>query len=130
MGHKIRAIDAQTGKPIDVDTDAIKQGHIRQPELPDSLLRRIRAIHDRIRDIYDVNLEQFEISFMQDADPAGEVAVWERIAAAFVKVVKQAPELDRKSVLRTLLGYSMGALTDAERVRPDVRRIIEIAEGE
>jgi hypothetical protein len=128
MGRKIRAIDAKTGKPITVDTDAVKQGRIQSPSLPEPLLLRIRAVHACIRDVYDVILEQFEVGFMRDAHPEGEVAVWERIAAAFQKVAHKAPELDRKAVLRILLGYSMDALTDEERADPDVRRIIEIAE--
>ena len=130
MARKIRAIDAKTGKPINTDIDAIKQGRIQHPALPDSLLQRIRAIHECIRDVYDVTLEQFEITFMRDSDPEGEVAVWERIGAAFERTIRAAPERDRKMVLRTLLGYSMDTLTDAERADPEVRRIIEIGEGE
>ncbi len=129
MGRRIRAIDAKTGKPINIDADAIKQGHIQHPSLPDALLLRIRAIHERIRDAYDVTLEQFEIAFMRDADPEGEVSVWERIVVGFERASSAVPELDRKAVLRTVIGYSMDALTDAERANPDVRRIIEIAEG-
>ena len=129
MGRKIRAIDAKTGKPITVDAEAVRQGRIQCPSLPEPLLLRIRAVHTCIGDGYDVTLEQFEVGFMRDANPEGEVAVWERIAVTFQKVADKAPELDRKAVLRTLLGYSMDALTDEERGDPDVRRIIEIAEG-
>jgi hypothetical protein len=129
MGRKIRAIDAKTGKPINIDEDAIKQGHIQHPSLPDTLLLRIRTIHERIRDDYDVTLEQFELAFMRDADPEGEVSVWERIVVGFEKATSVMPKLDRKKILRTILGYSMGALTDTERGDPNVQRIIEIAEG-
>jgi len=128
MGRKIRAIDAKTGKLINIDANAIKQGHIQHPSLPDTLLLRIRTIHECIRDDYDVTLEQFEIAFMRDADPEGEVSVWERIVVGFKRAASAMPELDRKIVLRAILGYSMDALTDAERADPNVRRIIEIAE--
>lgn len=130
MHRKIRAINARTGEPIDVDPEAIKQSRIKHPALSEALLPRIQAIHDRIRDVYDVTLEQFEIAFMRDADPEREVTVWERIAAAFEKLTRAEPEFGRKMVLRTLLGYSMVALTDAERADPVVQRIIELAEGE
>jgi hypothetical protein len=39
------------------------------------------------------------------------------------------PDLDRKMVLRTLLGYSMGGLEPEEQADPVVRKIIEIGEG-
>jgi hypothetical protein len=72
MGRKIKAIDAATGEPIEVDPDKIKSGRIRNPSLSESLLIRVRDIHSRIKHVYDVNFEQFEITFMRDSDPEGE----------------------------------------------------------
>jgi hypothetical protein len=69
MGRKIKATDAKTGKPIEVDADSIKTGPIRNRSLPDHLLRRVKALHARLKGVYDVNLEQFEITFMRDSDP-------------------------------------------------------------
>ncbi|MDP6526732.1 MAG: hypothetical protein QGH15_21225 [Kiritimatiellia bacterium] len=128
MGRKIRAIDAETGKPISVDIDSLKQGRIQNSSLPEPLLLRIRTVHAYIRDVYDITLEQFEVGFMRDVDPEVEVAVWERIAAILNKATYKVPELDRKAAFRTVLNYSMGALTDEEQGNPDVRWIIEIAE--
>ncbi len=129
MPRKIKAINAKTGELMEVDIDAIKRSPIRNPSLPDALLDRVRAIHERIRDAYTVNLEQFEIGFMRDGHPEKQVAVWERISVAFEKVTKAMPELEKKLVLRTLLAYSMMALTAKEQADPVVKRIIEAAEG-
>lgn len=130
MRRKIKAIDAKTGKATSVDADEIKQGKIRQSSLPDPLLKRIRFIHAQIKDVYSTTLEEFEIGFMRDADPEGEVALWERIVDALDQVNSKSPTLDRRTVFRTLLAYSMDALTPAELVTPTVQRIIQIAEGE
>lgn len=129
MKRKIKAIDASTGKPIEVDADKIKSGPIRNRSLPEPLLQRVKAIHSSIRHVYDEVLEQFEITFMRDSDPEREVAVWERIVEAFAEVVATMPEVDQKMALRTLLGYSMGALSPEEQADPVVRKIVEIAEG-
>ena len=48
----------------------------------------------------------------------------ERIAAAFVKASVELPDLERKMILRTLLAYSMDALTPQEQASPDVQRLI------
>jgi hypothetical protein len=130
MGRKIKAMDALPGKLVEVDADAIQLGLIRQQALPEPLLRRIRAIHEVISDVYPGSLEQMEINFMRDAHPEHEVAVWERIAAGLQKVIRQLPSLEGKAVLRTLLAHSMNALSPAEQAKPDVRKIIEIAEWE
>ncbi len=107
-----------------MNVDAITPGPIRNPTLSKSLLRRIRAVHWRIKDVYGDTLEQFEIAFMRDADAEGEVDLWERITDAFEKASEQLPDLDRKMILRTLLGYSMDALTTQERTDPNVRRVL------
>jgi hypothetical protein len=45
------------------------------------------------------------------------------------KVTAAMPKLKRKMVLRTLLAYSMGALTAKEKANPTVKKIIKIGEG-
>ena len=129
MSRKIRAIDVSTGKLIEVDADKIKTGPIRQQSLPEPLLQRVKAIHASIKHIYGGVLEQFEIDFMRDSNPEKEVAVWERIVAAFRKVVTTMPDLDQKMVLRTLVAYSIDGLTPKEKVDPVVRKIIEVGVG-
>jgi hypothetical protein len=128
-GKKLRAMNAETGKPLIIDADKIKPGKIRHPSLPDPLLRRIRAIHRALKGVYDLSLEQMEINFMRDSQPEREVVVWEKIVAALSKVAKAMPMLDRKMILKTLLGYSMDALSAADRANPVVKKIVGIVEG-
>jgi hypothetical protein len=129
MGRKIKAKDAQTGRMVDVDAEAVGLGPIRHESLPDPLLRRVRSIHGRIRDVYGVSLEQFEVGFMRDAHPEREVAVWERIVEALGRVEEALPTLDRSVILRTLLAHSIGAMTPAEQADPTLSRIIAIADA-
>jgi hypothetical protein len=71
VGRKIKATDARTGKPIEVDAESIKSGPIRSRSLPDPLLRRVKAVHARLKGMYNVNLEQFEIGFMRESPLKG-----------------------------------------------------------
>jgi hypothetical protein len=127
--RKMRAIDVTTGKTAEMDADAIKSGRIQHSTLPASLLKRIRAIHEAVKGVYELPLEQMEINFMRDRDSEKEVALWERIVVALDKVNRALPDLDRKMVLRILLAYSMSALTPAEDADPVVTKIINILEG-
>ena len=129
MRRKVQVRNALTGEPLNVDTDDLKTGPIRNPSLPEHLLRRIRKIHERIRDVSDLSLERFEINFMRDADAAGEVAVWEQIVASFETINDLMPEVDRKTVLRILLLYSMDGLTDEDRNDPAVNNVVRIIEN-
>jgi hypothetical protein len=120
---------AKGGKTARVRADRIKSGPIRHEGLPDDLLERLRAIHAAIKDVYSTTLEQFEVGFMRDAHPEREVAIWERIVDAMERVMAAMPTVDKKTVFRTVLGYSMGALTAAQKADPVVKRIIKIADG-
>jgi hypothetical protein len=130
MGRKIKAKIANTGEIKEVDIDSLKTGPIRTTDFSDALLERIGVIHAIIKDVCCPNLEQFEVGFMHDANPEREVARWERIAVAYEKVKAAVPALDGKAIMRTLLLYSMGGLSAEEKAKPDVRKIVEIAEGE
>jgi hypothetical protein len=124
----VRAIDSTTGKAIKVNIDKVKPGRIRQESLPDDLLQRIRAIHTAVKGVYDQTLEQMELNFMRDSDPEGEIALWEKLVAGMEKAATAMPKLDRKIILRTLLAYSMGALSKKELADAKVKKIIAVAE--
>jgi hypothetical protein len=126
--RRVRATATKKKSTIVVDADKIRPGRIRQPSLPDALLKRIRAIHTAVKGVYDQPLEQMELNFMRDSDPEREVALWERIVAAMSHASAAMPELDRKMILKTLLAYSMGGLTKKELADVAVKRIIKIAE--
>jgi len=128
-GRTVLAKDVKTGKVRKVDIETIKEGKIRHGGLPAGLLRRIRGVHEHVRDILGRTLEQFEIGFMRDMDPEKEVVIWERLVAAMARVEQALPEVDKNVVLRTLLAYSMGALAPAEKANPLVKKIIKVATG-
>lgn len=128
-GRTIRAIDATTGKAIEIEAEKIRPGRIQHADLPESLLMRIRAIHTAVKGLLKKTLEEFEINFMRDSHPEGEVALWERIVVGMQRVHRAMPKLDRKVILKTLLAHSMVVLTKAEQADPVVKKIIRIAEG-
>lgn len=73
------------GGSMETDPSKIKKGKIRHESLPDELLKKIATIY-RICGRYTCpTLEEFEVGFMYDLDPAREVSVWSRISLASVK---------------------------------------------
>ena len=66
-------------EPEFIDPSQLRPGPIRNESLPDELLEHIRAVFDVIGPYLDTTLEQFEIGFMRDMNPASEVVVWCRI---------------------------------------------------
>ncbi len=70
--------------PEHIDPNDIQSGPIRNDSLPPELLERIRAVHDVIGKYISDSLEQFEISFMRDANPNDEVVIWCSITAAWL----------------------------------------------
>ena len=70
--------------PEHIDPNDIQAGPIRNESLSPELLERIRAVHDVIGKFISNSLEQFEISFMRDANPDDEVVIWCSITAAWL----------------------------------------------
>ena len=71
-------------EPHYVDPRTLRLGPIRHKSLPPDLLAQIRAVYDVIGPYLDMTLEQFEIDFMRDMHPEREVALWCRIAKAWL----------------------------------------------
>jgi hypothetical protein len=74
---------------------------------------RIREAHAALGLYLEINLEEFELGFLRDADPASELAQWERIAAAFRNYVSEhcprPPALaEGAKLLHGLLALSLG----------------------
>lgn len=75
--------------PERIAPNDIQAGPIRNDSLPPELLERIRAVHDVIGKYISNSLEQFEISFVRDADPEDEVVIWSNISAAWLGYYKK-----------------------------------------
>jgi hypothetical protein len=106
-------------EPEYVDPSKLRAGPIRQESLPDDLLELIRSVYEVVGPYLKTTLEQFEIGFMRDADPASEVAVWCSITAAWSDYHEQhldgevLPDEDEKKLLAALIAISTG-VTDAK----------------
>ena len=69
--------------PKPADPNQFRAGPILHETLSPELLKQIRVIYEVIGNYLDTTLEQFEISFMRDADPDVDVAIWCSITVAW-----------------------------------------------
>ena len=96
------------------DPKDVRSGPIRHEALSDELLEQIRSVYEIVGAYLETTLEQFEINFMRDAEPEGEVLIWSAIAAAWMDYHKQhlddelLPETDEKKLLAALIAISTG----------------------
>ena len=121
-------------EPEYVDPSKLRPGPIRQESLPDDLLELIRSVYEVVGPYLSTTLEQFEISFMRDADPASEVVVWCSITAAWSNYHEKhlggelLPDEDEKKLLGALIAISTG-VTDVDNlgVSADVgKKLLEV----
>ena len=97
-----------------IDLKEIRPGPIRNESLPDDMLEQIKAIFDVIGPHINMTLEQYEIGFMRDANPASEVALWCSITAAWLAYHEKflndetLPVEDEKKLLSALIVISTG----------------------
>lgn len=107
--------------PEYLDPSQLRPGPIRHDALPPELLEQVRAVYEVVGSYLDTTLEQFEIGFMRDLHPEGEVAVWCSIAAAWLDYHEKfigddaLPDGDEKKLLAALIAISTG-VTDPDRL--------------
>ena len=100
--------------PEPIDPKQLRPGPIRNETLTPEMLEQIRAVYDVIGSCVSTSLEQFEIGFMRDANPADEVAIWCSITAAWLAYHEQhlgdelLPDEDEKKLLAALISISTG----------------------
>ena len=101
-------------EPEPIDPDKLRPGPIRHDSLPPELLKQVQVVYKYVGPYLGTTLEQFEINFMRDAEPEGEVLIWSSIAAAWMDYHKQhlddelLPEADEKKLLAALIAISTG----------------------
>ena len=97
-------------KVVLTDLRDIKPSSQRRETLPNTLLVRARLVHQILADVIDWTLDEMIELFCLDLLPHREIEVWERIAAAYqeVQVRFSLSSDERHTVLKTLLGFSMG----------------------
>jgi hypothetical protein len=100
--------------PEHVNPRMLRPGPIRHETLPAQLLEQIQAVFDVIGPYLGIPLEQFEVGFMRDAHPEREVALWFRIAKAWLAyredfLGNQAlPTEEARKLLGALIAISTG----------------------
>ena len=115
--------------PESIDPKKLRPGPIRNETLTPEMLEQNRVVYDVIGPYVSTSLEQFEIGFMQDANPTDEVAIWCSITAAWLAYHEQhlgdelLPDEDGKKLLAALISISTGVEDLAVLgVPPDVGR--------
>lgn len=71
-------------KRSSVNPKELKISRLRHQSLPPDLLKELKDIWNIVGPYQDGTLEQFEIGFMRDMHPEREVAIWLRIAMAWI----------------------------------------------
>jgi hypothetical protein len=101
-------------EPESINPKQLRQGPIRHESLSPELLDFIRAVYDVLGPYLGMTLEEYEIGFMRDLRPEREVAVWCRIAKAWLAYHerflhnKTLPDEDEKHLLGALIVISTG----------------------
>ncbi len=101
-------------EPDHIDPRKLQPGPIRHESLPSELLHQIKAVFEVIGPYIGMTLEQFEIGFMRDKHPESEVALWFRIAKAWLAYHedvlgnKKLPKEEERKLLGALIAISSG----------------------
>jgi hypothetical protein len=109
-------------------------GPIRHLVLPPDFIARVKAFKTKLGDADKFSLEQYIDYFRRDADPEGELAIWERLAGTFELFVAHNPTTGaiRREVLKVLVGTSLGMddWSDIEYLSEDqVKRLVVFYRG-
>ncbi len=101
-------------EPEFVDLSKLRPGPIRHETLPPELLEQVTAVYDVIGQYIGMTLEEFEIGFMRDMHPEGEVALWFRITKAWLAYHEDflangtLPHDEERKLLGALIAISTG----------------------
>jgi hypothetical protein len=101
-------------EPEQIDPRKLRPGPIRHESLPPELLEQIQAVYGIIGDYLGMTLEHFEVGFMRDLHPESEVALWCRIAKAWLAYHEDflgsqtLPIEDERKLLGALIVISTG----------------------
>lgn len=92
----------------------VKKAPFRHETLPADLLGRIRLVRAVLLEVHPSPMTAWVDDFRRDMNPADEVRIWERIAAAYAEFCSyvQLTDEQRKGVYTSLLVLSMGVSHD------------------
>lgn len=113
-----------------VDLKDVKPGPIRHEALPDELAALARFSYQRIGNRMYAAYEQWELGFLRDMHPAGEIALWVRMAFAMERYVASHPDEDEDAVFKDLLSLLVGSAGGTPR-QEELKSLVEaFSEGD
>src|SRR5262249_35530948 len=94
-----------------VDPASLKPGQIRPQGLSPKQMERIYKLRDTLAEVEHSPIEKWIDNFQLDANPDNELAVWERIAAGYMRYCSKRPlSIEaKKDVFQLLLLRSMAS---------------------
>lgn len=79
----------QDKESTSVPATSLQPGPIQHTQLTEKQLERIRKLHQSFVDVDNSSLETWIDNFKRDTNPDNEIAIWERVAAAYTKYCSQ-----------------------------------------
>ena len=104
-----------------VKSAQLKPGDYQHPPFSDDVREFLRAIKRDLDEIYPKTLEEWEDGFRRDRNPAGEIALWLRLAETYQAFVNRIPRTaeEKEDLFRLLLaGISVDRKTIFDVYKP------------
>lgn len=107
--------DARTGETQWIDPNEIQQGPIQRDSLTAAQMQRITSLQKIFVEVDGQTVDQWADSFKRDLDPDRELAIWERMAAAYSRYCDKHQQLSldaKNEVYKVVLLRSMASPSD------------------
>ena len=97
-----------------IDPNTIQAGPTIHGTLPNELVERIKVVHGTFAEVDGTPLEKWIADFKRDANPEGNVKIWEDMKVAYDKYCdgRGLPLQTRKEVFKVVLFRSMASAED------------------
>ena len=105
------------GRVETIAVDKIQRGPIRQAQLTDEQMTRLRKVHATFAEVDGQTLAQWEDDFKRDADPDKNLGIWEDMEVATLAYCKNKTDdlPTKKEVFKVVLLRSMAPTRDVLR---------------
>ncbi|MBZ0264060.1 hypothetical protein K8I28_05270 [bacterium] len=118
---------------INIPVDQIHPGPIRHPEMPEWFLIEAQAVHDIVKDVFDMSLDEFLLNFQRDSDPSHELGVWKWIATKYSEIISSplVSRWNRKSIFNVIFDITVQGVAETstsevgDLSRTEVKAIVD-----